>query len=258
MGDALMVSPVTTNVTSVINPHFTSGAWYSAWDYTRLDSKGESKRMDIPLGDIAVHLRGGAIVPMQQYALVTRDVRWSPVKLLVALPAAAAASTKRDAATGPVLPYAMEQQCADARSSNAGKLVSCGLLYADNDLPEVTDANSLQTWFTAVTNKEGDSGTISSTVTAVSSVLKDKLRVAQIEVIGLPKTASSSKDKRTKLTQARTSMEAWAGNMPAVSVSAASSTQAAEAEFDGSKGVLRITGLDLLVSEPFSINWHMA
>jgi hypothetical protein len=257
VGDALMVSPVTTNVTSVINPHFTSGAWYSAWDRTRLDSKGETVRMDIPLGDIAVHLRGGAIVPMQQYALVTRDVRWSPVNLVVALPAAAAPKSKTNAASGPVLPYAMEQQCADARSSNAGKLVSCGLLYADNDSPQITDANSLQTWFTAVTNKEGDSGVISSTVAAVSPELKDRLRITQIEVIGLPKHASSSKAPRSKLTQARTSMEAWAGNRPAVSVGARS-TQGATAEFDGAKGVLRITGLNLLVTEPFSINWHMA
>jgi hypothetical protein len=152
----------------------------------------------------------------------------------------------------------MEQQCAQARSSNADKLVSCGLLYADNDSPQVTDANSLQAWFTAVTNKEGDTGVISSTVAAVSPALKDRLRITQIEVIGLPKNASSSKAQRSKITQARTSMEASAGNRPAVSVSAARSTQTATAEFDGSKGVLRITGLNLLVSQPFSINWHMA
>lgn len=258
VGDALMVSPVMTNVTSVIHPHFTAGAWYSAWDFTRLDSSGQTVRMDIPLGDIAVHLRGGAIVPMQQYAPVTRDVRASPVNLVVALPAVQAVSGTTN---GPVLPYAMEQQCASARSSNPDKLVSCGLLYADNDSPEVTDANSLQAWFTAVTDKEGDSGVISSTVTAASPELKDKLRINKIEVIGLPKQSSLAKitapQKSMPYTTARTSMEAWRSDKPAVSVSGASSKQAARAEFDGLRGVLRITGLYLLASEPFSINWHM-
>lgn len=270
MGEALMVSPVVTNTTSVITPHFTAGAWYSAWDYSRLDSTGQAVRMDVPLGDIAVHLRGGAIVPMQQYAPVTRDMRWSPVNLVVALPAATAttapAGSPAAAPAGPVLPYDLDQQCAQAREQNTDKLVSCGLLYADDDAPEASDANSLQAWFTALTDKDGDSGTISSTVTAAAPQLSDRLRITQIEVIGLAKQmqagsgGSSGTSKASQAhTSARTSMEAWRSDKPAVSVSGPSMNQgSAAAEYDGSRGVLRITGLNLLASEPFSINWRMA
>lgn len=272
MGEALMVSPVTTNTTSVITPHFTAGAWYSAWDHSRLDSTGQAVRMDVPLGDIAVHLRGGAIVPMQQYAAVTRDVRWSPVNLVVALPAAAAAAVGTAAAAkgaaaaaGLVLPYALDQQCAQARARHTDKLVSCGLLYADDDAPEASDADSLQAWFTALTDKDGDSGTISSTVTAAAPELSGRLRVTQIEIIGLAKQlqagpGGSGKSKTSQPhTTARTSMEAWRSDKPAVSVSGPSMNHgSAQAEYDGSRGVLKITGLNLLASEPFSIHWRMA
>jgi alpha-glucosidase (family GH31 glycosyl hydrolase) len=41
------------------------GAWYSLWDYARLDSNGTNITLDVPQGDIAVHLRGGSIIPLQ-------------------------------------------------------------------------------------------------------------------------------------------------------------------------------------------------
>lgn len=269
LGEALMVSPVTTNTTSVITPHFTAGAWYSAWDHSRLDSNGQAVCMDVPLGDIAVHLRGGAIVPMQQYAAVTRDVRWSPLNLVVALPAAGPAAGTAAAAAGPVLPYALDQQCAQARAQHTDKLVSCGLLYADDDAPEATDADSLQAWFTALTDKDGDSGTISSTVTAAAPELSGRLRVMQIEIIGLqakqlqagPLGGSGNPSKTSQPhTTARTSMEAWRSDKPAVSVSGPNMNHgwSAQAEYDGSRGVLKISGLNLLASEPFSIHWRMA
>lgn len=259
MGDALLVSPVLTNESSVINPYFTAGAWYSAWDYNRFDSKGQAVRMDVPLGDIAVHLRGGAIVPMQQSARVTRDVRLTPVTLVVTLPAepvsqGALKQAGASSSAGPVPPYALEPQCAAAREGNIGKLVSCGLLYADSDAPEVSDNNSLQAWFTAVTSIKGDSGFIESSVLSAAPEIKDKLRIQQVHVIGLPKQGDA---RRVAAARPRISQEAWNGHQPAVSVSAARS-QASRAEFDGERGVLRISGLDLLASEPFSIHFHMA
>lgn len=295
IGEALMVSPVTTNLTSVINPHFTAGAWYNVWTYDRLDSKqgGQSVRMDVPLGDIALHLRGGTIVPMQQYAPVTRDVRVSPVKLVVALPAAAAAgddtgssassSSPSSAAARPVLPYAGEEQCASVRARSPGQLVSCGLLYADSDAADVTDTNTLQAWISAVTANDGSSGYIRSSVVAAAQELRDKpLRITQIDVIGLPKqpaaapapapaaaansffnsgafnSFSGGQKKPNTPHESRTSMEAWRGGRPAVSVSAASGSKPADqAEYDSVKGVMHITGLDLAATEPFTINWHL-
>lgn len=98
--------------------------------------------MEVPLGDIAVHYRGGAIVPLQPYAQVTRDIRLAPITLLVTLPSQPAGKT--DAAV-PLPPYAHERACAAARARNEGQLVSCGLLYMDKgDDIEVTPDNTLQ------------------------------------------------------------------------------------------------------------------
>jgi hypothetical protein len=264
LGESLMVSPVMTNVTNVITPYFTAGSWYSAWDFDRLDSDGKAIRMDVPLGDIAVHLRGGAIVPMQKYAPVTRDVRTSPVTLVVTLPAAPVQAASQSASPGLIPPYASEQHCASARISNVGKMVSCGLLYADTDSQDVADDDSLHAWFTAVTERDSSSGVISSSVLSATPELKGKLRITQVYILGLPKQDAANATARPnaptptrqKATLARTSMEAWNTDKPAVSVSAATGKHAPQAELDAAKGVLKVTGLDLLVSEPFSINWH--
>jgi len=257
LGEAVMVSPVLTNETNVIDPHFTAGTWYSAWDYSRLDSKGDKLRMSVPLGDIAVHVRGGAILPMQEYAPVTRDMRWSPVTLLVTLPGAAGSAS--DKGPGPVPPYALDEQCATVRNTHVDKLVSCGLLYADNDSQEAADTDSLQAWFRAITDKDGNSGVISSSVATASAELSEKLRITQVHIVGLPKQGKQPvQSQRMHAIRARTSLEAWKADRPAVSVSASGSQQAAQAEYDGQTGVLRISGLNLLASESFSINWHLA
>eukprot|EP00882_Tetradesmus_deserticola_P018789 GHRQ01020177.1.p2 GENE.GHRQ01020177.1~~GHRQ01020177.1.p2 ORF type:complete len:123 (+),score=34.96 GHRQ01020177.1:1389-1757(+) len=105
-------------------------------------SKGQAVQMEVPLGDIAVHYRGGAVIPMQPYAKVTRDIRLAPVTLLVTLPAEPAAKSE---AAGPLPPYAHEEVCAAARAANEGELVSCGLLYMDNgDNIEVSAENTVQ------------------------------------------------------------------------------------------------------------------
>jgi hypothetical protein len=92
------------------------------------------------MGDVALHLRGGTIVPMQQQpAMVTRDVRLSPVTLVVALPSAASA---RDTS---LHPYALEETCGAARQTHSDKLVSCGYMFMDSgDDITVTAQNSVQ------------------------------------------------------------------------------------------------------------------
>lgn len=73
-----------------------------------------------------------------QPALVTRDVRLSPVTLVVALPSAA------DGASA-VPAYALEESCNAARAQNLDKRVSCGYLFMDSgDETAVTANNSLQ------------------------------------------------------------------------------------------------------------------
>jgi alpha-glucosidase (family GH31 glycosyl hydrolase) len=41
------------------------GAWYSLFDYSRLEGTGANQTLEVPQGQIPVHVRGGSIVPMQ-------------------------------------------------------------------------------------------------------------------------------------------------------------------------------------------------
>ena len=47
---------------------------------------GKTVTLDLPMGHVGVHAPGGTILPLQQPALVTADVRASALTLLVALP----------------------------------------------------------------------------------------------------------------------------------------------------------------------------
>ncbi len=68
--------------------YFPKGKWYNLFDNTTIDAhdEGKSVTLDLPLGHVGVHMPGGAILPLQQAALVTADVRASALTLLVALP----------------------------------------------------------------------------------------------------------------------------------------------------------------------------
>jgi alpha-glucosidase (family GH31 glycosyl hydrolase) len=61
--------------------------WYSLWGDASVDAgdKGVTRTLTAPLGDVPVHARGGKILPMQRPALLTRDVRNSPLRLMVHL-----------------------------------------------------------------------------------------------------------------------------------------------------------------------------
>ena len=71
-----------------VTAYFPPGVWYSLWDDSVIDAghEGTTKTLVVPLGDVPVHAQGGSIVPVQRPALVTRDVRSSPLRLLVHLP----------------------------------------------------------------------------------------------------------------------------------------------------------------------------
>jgi hypothetical protein len=125
--------------------HFQCAHRYSAWDYTKTEvPKPAARELDIPLGNVAVHYRGGAIIPMQRYANVTRDVRYTPITLIVTLPLEVSGAKRAGKTISAVAPYANEAECAAVHASNAGRLVSCGLLYADRDTVEVNSNNTVQ------------------------------------------------------------------------------------------------------------------
>ncbi len=68
--------------------YFPKGKWYNLFDNTTIDAhdEGKSVTLDLPMGHVGVHMPGGTILPLQQAALVTADVRTSALTLLVALP----------------------------------------------------------------------------------------------------------------------------------------------------------------------------
>jgi hypothetical protein len=149
LGDAVLISPVITPNTTTINPYFTKGSWFSLWDYTTLvTSSGTSHTLEVPQGDIPVHIRGGAIIPMQEYQNITEAVQTSPITLVVALPAigtfnnaaaadgggsgsGATAGNYTRVKKGPLAPYEVEKVCLDVRAGAEGKQVACGVLYMD-------------------------------------------------------------------------------------------------------------------------------
>ena len=68
--------------------YFPPGIWYSLWGGASVDAgdEGVSRTLAAPLGHIPVHARGGSILPMQRPALLTQEVRNSPLRLMVHLP----------------------------------------------------------------------------------------------------------------------------------------------------------------------------
>lgn len=69
--------------------YFPQGKWYSLFDNSTIDASegGRSETLELPLGQLGLHMPAGYIIPMQQPALVTADVRVSNLTLVVALPA---------------------------------------------------------------------------------------------------------------------------------------------------------------------------
>ena len=68
--------------------YFPKGKWYNLFDNTTVDTHdgGKFVTLDLPMGHVGVHMPAGTILPLQQAALVTADVRASALTLLVALP----------------------------------------------------------------------------------------------------------------------------------------------------------------------------
>ena len=69
--------------------YFPRSKWYSIWDHSVVNASagGISQRLDAPLGDIPVHVRGGTVLPMQDFAMTTTAARETPLSLLAAMPA---------------------------------------------------------------------------------------------------------------------------------------------------------------------------
>lgn len=75
-----------------VEAHFPAGTWFSAWDEAGAEAPivagraGRQEKLAAPLGHVPVHLRGGAVLPLQAAGLTTAAVRASGLTLVVALP----------------------------------------------------------------------------------------------------------------------------------------------------------------------------
>lgn len=86
-GGALLFTPVVQEDATSVQGYFPVGLWYSLLDDTHIDcsTAGKFVTLDTPADTTNVHIRGGHIVPMQDYHNTTEGVRASPFILMVAL-----------------------------------------------------------------------------------------------------------------------------------------------------------------------------
>lgn len=91
LGDAILVTPVLEQGASTVDgvfPGVGSGTiWYDWYNQTAVTgvAAGQNVTINAPLGHIPVYVKGGKVIPLQEPALTTYDVKNSPYSLLIAL-----------------------------------------------------------------------------------------------------------------------------------------------------------------------------
>lgn len=220
-------------------------------------------RLDVPLGDIAVHYRGGAIIPLQRYAPVSKAVRFSPVTLIVALPSGAERRPAGRASSS--MPHGLDEECSAVRAVNPEKLVSCGLIFADaDDNIDITPNNRVLTWFIAMTASNAKSGSIRSKVVSNAGTAKGRLMIEAVHILGVDTgRAAFGRSVPPQPNIVTESSKATALPAPTVAVDGKQLAVAAGGGAAGAvsvvlgTGVLKITGLQLDVGQVLNINWRV-
>ncbi|KZF23342.1 glycoside hydrolase family 31 protein [Xylona heveae TC161] len=92
LGPSILVIPVLEPQVSTVQGVFPGIAegekWYDWYTQTPVSATaGKNETIDAPLGHIPVYVRGGSVLPQQEYALTTRDARNTPYSLITALSA---------------------------------------------------------------------------------------------------------------------------------------------------------------------------
>ncbi|KAM5135362.1 lysosomal alpha-glucosidase-like isoform 1-T2 [Mantella aurantiaca] len=84
-GEALLITPVVEQGKTAVTGYFPAGMWYCPIRGAGFESKGEWKTLAAPLDTINFHIRGGYIIPAQEPAMTTTEMRSNGMILLVAL-----------------------------------------------------------------------------------------------------------------------------------------------------------------------------
>ncbi|ETV78512.1 hypothetical protein H257_08029 [Aphanomyces astaci] len=105
VGPALLVSPVLDEGAVRVRAYFPpEDDWYDLWtgekQLLHLKTNSSSVDLDVPLGHVPVHIRGGYIVPEQLPGRTTTASRQNPFHLAVALPSKSATGAPSVRATG--------------------------------------------------------------------------------------------------------------------------------------------------------------
>lgn len=90
LGSSLMITPVLVQGAASVDGVFPGAGkgevWYDWYTQSAMNvSAGQNVTIDAPLGHIPVYVRGGSVLPLQGFALTTREARKQPWSLLTAL-----------------------------------------------------------------------------------------------------------------------------------------------------------------------------
>lgn len=92
--NGLLFTPVLVEGATSVEGYFPMGKWYSLFDTYLINSPegGLFKEMNTPLMDTNVHMRGGTVIPTQEFKMTTAEAKVTPVTLLVALDSSGSAT----------------------------------------------------------------------------------------------------------------------------------------------------------------------
>ena len=87
LGRSMLVSPALYENATSVKAYFPKGFWYNLFDPADAIWAGEEgvwKELPTPADAINVHIRDGSIIPMQEFAMTTKQAQKTPFTLLVA------------------------------------------------------------------------------------------------------------------------------------------------------------------------------
>lgn len=75
IGPNIMIAPVTDDAARQVQVYIPSSHWYNYYSGTRITSEKQFIQIPAPLDTIPILLRGGAIIPTQEFANNTKQSR---------------------------------------------------------------------------------------------------------------------------------------------------------------------------------------
>ncbi|KAF4072036.1 hypothetical protein AMELA_G00269730 [Ameiurus melas] len=84
-GAHLLITPVLDAGVDKVRAYIPDAVWYNYETEEKIKERKQQVEMDLPIDKMGVHIRGGAILPIQRPAVTTVDSRRSPMGLIIAL-----------------------------------------------------------------------------------------------------------------------------------------------------------------------------